>query len=81
MSINLNDLLGDQSWLLWLALAALLVAARVVVPARWLVPVAGVAVAGAVAAAISPWTSFVVVLVGLAVVVGLGRRRRTPAPA
>ncbi|RCK70525.1 hypothetical protein DT076_03540 [Desertihabitans brevis] len=66
MAVNLNDFLGDHPWLLWLALAALLAAARLVVADRRLLPVAGAVALTAVVAALWPagwWLQLLVALV------------------
>ncbi|MVA77182.1 hypothetical protein GC722_14280 [Auraticoccus sp. F435] len=82
MSVNLNDFLGDHPWLLWLVLAALLAGARLVVPSRWLLRLAAVAVLTAVAAAVWPtvaWLQLLVAVVLAGVVVVVSRSRRPAA--
>lgn len=80
MSINLNDLLGDQPWTLWLALAALLAGARLVVASPWLPRLAAAVLPAALVAALWPDAAAAQLLAGAvavaAVVLAVGRRAR-----
>ncbi|SDE49173.1 hypothetical protein [Auraticoccus monumenti] len=63
MSINLNDLLGDHPWTLWLVLAALLAGARLVVASPWLLRLAAAVLPAALVAALWPTAAAVQLLV------------------